>query len=83
MTKKQLYEIAAELGITDLLKAAEEFERKECENICKTFAMNEKRVEVSAALNRAADMIRIRAADATRVGLPKSNQPKDFLTYVD
>ena len=77
MTKKQLYEIANELGITDLLKAAEEFERVECEKVCKALAMNEKRVEVGAALNRAADLIRLRKED---IKLPQTNTPKDFIT---
>ena len=77
MTKKQLYEIAEEMGITDLLKAAEEFERGECEKICKALAMNEKRIEVGAALNRAADLIRLREGD---IKLPQAVQPKDFIT---
>jgi len=80
MTKKQLYEIADELGITDLLKIAEEFERRECEKICQAFAMNEKRVEVGAALNRAADLIRLRDKD---IKLPQSNTPKEFITVKD
>ena len=83
MNKKRLYEIAEEMGITELLKAAEEYERHECENICKSFAMKEKRVEVAAALNRAADMIRFRSADATPMALPQQNTPKDFITYVE
>jgi len=76
MIKKQLYEIAEEMGITDLLKAAEEFERGECEKICKALAMNEKRVEVGAALNRAADLIRLREGD---IKLPQAVQPKEFI----
>jgi hypothetical protein len=76
MIKKQLYEIAEEMGITDLLKAAEEFERGECEKICKALAMNEKRVEVGAALNRAADLIRLREGD---IKLPQTVQPKEFI----
>jgi hypothetical protein len=83
MTRDDLYTIADELGIRDLITAAEEFERKDCEKICKAFAMNERRVEISAALNRAADLIRLRAADNSSVSLPKTNVPKDFLTYVD
>ena len=77
MIKKQLYEIAEEMGITDLLKAAEEFERVECEKVCKALAMNERRVEVGAALNRAADLIRLREGD---IRLPQTNTPKDFIT---
>ena len=76
MTKKQLYEIAVELGITDLLRAAEEFERVECEKVCKALAMNERRVEVGAALNRAADLIRLREGD---IRLPQTVQPKEFI----
>lgn len=83
MNKRQLYKIGEELGITELLKTSAEFERHECENICKSFAMKEKRVEVAAALNRAADMIRFRSADATPMALPKQNTPKDFITYVE
>ena len=76
MIKSQLYEIAEELGITELLKAAEEFERSECEKICKALAMNERRVEVGAALNRAADLIRLREDD---IRLPQTVQPKEFI----
>lgn len=80
MTKKDLYRIAEELEITELLEAAAEFERIECEKICKAFAMNERRVEVSAALNRAADLIRLRHED---IRLPDTVTPKDFITYVE
>jgi hypothetical protein len=84
MTKEQLYKMAEELGITEFLMAAEEFERKDCEKICTAFAMNERRVEVAAALTRAADMIRLRSATGgNSVSLPSINIPKDFLTYVD
>jgi hypothetical protein len=83
MTKKELYEIAAELGITELLNAAAEFERKECEKICSGFSMKDKRIEVAAALNRAADLIRLRAADNSDVALPLSKTPKDFITYIE
>jgi hypothetical protein len=76
MNKKQLYEMAEEAGITKLLRAAEEFERNECEKICKALAMNEKRVEVGAALNRAADLIRLREGD---IKLPQTVQPKEFI----
>lgn len=76
MIKSQLYEIAEELGVTELLKAAEEFERNECEKICKALAMNERRVEVGAALNRAADLIRLREGD---IELPQVKQPKEFV----
>ena len=76
MNKKQLYELAEEAGITKLLRAAEEFERNECEKICKALAMNEKRVEVGAALNRAADLIRLREDD---IKLPQTVQPKEFI----
>lgn len=76
MIKSQLYEIAEELGVTELLKAAEEFERNECEKICKALAMNERRVEVGAALNRAADLIRLREGD---IKLPQRKQPKEFV----
>jgi hypothetical protein len=76
MIKSQLYEIAEELGVTELLKAAEEFERNECEKICKALAMNERRVEVGAALNRAADLIRLREGD---IKLPQVKQPKEFV----
>ena len=77
MNKKQLYEMAEEAGLTELLKAAAEFERVECEKVCKALAMNERRVEVGAALNRAADLIRLREDD---VRLPQTVQPKDFIT---
>jgi hypothetical protein len=80
MTKNDLYRIAEELEITELLEAAAEFERIECEKICKSFAMNERRVEVSAALNRAADLIRLRQGD---IQLPDTAKPKDFITYVE
>ena len=83
MNKRQLYEMAEEAGITELLKAAAEFERADCEKICKSFAMKERRVEVAAALNRAADMIRLRSADDTPMGLPSHNTPVDFISYVD
>ena len=83
MTKKELYEIAEKVGFTEYLQAAEEFERKECEKICKAFAMNERRVEVAAALNRAADLIRSRNEYNESVKLPERNTPKDFITYVD
>ena len=83
MNKRQLYKIAEEIGITDLLKAAVEFERADCEKICKSFAMKEKRIEVSAALNRAADLIRLRAADNSDIMLPERNTPKDFITYIE
>jgi len=76
MNKRQLYEMAEEAGITKLLRAAEEFERNECEKICKALAMNEKRVEVGAALNRAADLIRLREGD---IKLPQTVQPKEFI----
>jgi len=76
MIKSQLYEIGEELGITELLKAAEEFERNECEKVCKALAMNERRVEVGAALNRAADLIRLRDGD---VKLPQVRAPKEFI----
>ena len=78
MTKKELYEIAEKVGFAEYLKAAEEFERVECEKICKSFAMKERRVEVAAALNRAADMIRIRNTHMNTVTLPERNTPKDF-----
>ena len=77
MDKEALYRVGDELGITDLLKAAVEFERVECEKVCKALAMNEKRVEVGAALNRAADLIRLREDD---IRLPQTVQPKDFIT---
>lgn len=82
MTKKELYHIAEQVGFLEYLKAAEEFERKECEKICKSFAMNERRVEVSAALNRAADMIRLRNKIGD-IDIPEKNTPKDFITYKD
>lgn len=82
MTKKELYHIAEQVGFTEYLKAAEEFERLECEKICKSFAMNERRVEVAAALNRAADMIRLRD-EIGDVTLPETVTPKDFITYED
>ena len=77
MNKRQLYEMAEEAGLTELLKAAAEFERVECEKVCKALAMNERRVEVGAALNRAADLIRLREDD---IRLPQTVQPKDFIT---
>lgn len=80
MTKKELYNIASQVGFLEYLKAAEEFERIECEKICKSFAMNEKRVEVSAALYRAADVIRMRVESAD-INLPQTTIPKDFITY--
>lgn len=82
MTKKELYHIAEQVGFLEYLKAAEEFERKECEKICQSFAMNERRVEVAAALNRAADMIRLRS-EIGDVTLPETVTPKDFITYED
>lgn len=82
MTKKELYEIAEKVGFSEYLRAAEEFERKECEKICMSFAMNERRVEVAAALNRAADMIRLRS-EIGDVTLPETVTPKDFITYED
>ena len=82
MTKKELYHIAEQVGFLEYLKAAEEFERKECEKICMSFAMNERRVEVAAALNRAADMIRLRS-EIGDVTLPETVTPKDFITYED
>tara|TARA_B100002019_G_scaffold137266_1_gene118279 strand:- start:1356 stop:1604 length:249 start_codon:yes stop_codon:yes gene_type:complete len=81
MTKEDLYKIANELGITELLQAAEEFERRDCEKICKAFAMKERRIEVSAALNRAADMIRLRNAAEEAPRLPKYDTPKEFITF--
>lgn len=81
MTRDDLYTIADELGIRDLITAAEEFERKDCEKICKAFAMKERRVEVGAALNRAADMIRLRSAAAESPRLPSHNTPKEFITF--
>jgi hypothetical protein len=82
VTKKDLYEIAEKVGFSEYLRAAEEFERKECEKICMSFAMNERRVEVAAALNRAADMIRLRS-EIGDVTLPETVTPKDFITYED
>ena len=82
MTKKELYHIAEQVGFTEYLKAAEEFERLECEKICKAFAMNDRRIEVAAALNRAADMIRLRG-EIGDVTLPATVTPKDFITYED
>lgn len=82
MTKKELYEIAEKVGFSEYLRAAEEFERKECEKICMSFAMKERRVEVAAALNRAADMIRMRS-EIGDVTLPETVTPKDFITYED
>jgi len=81
MDKEALYRVGDELGITDLLKAAAEFERGDCEKICKAFAMKERRVEVSAALNRAADMIRLRNAAEESPTLPSHNTPKEFITF--
>jgi hypothetical protein len=83
VTKQELYEIAEKVGFTEYVKAAEEFERVECEKICKAFAMNDRRVEVSAALYRAADLIRSRNEYNESVQLPERNIPKDFITYVD
>lgn len=80
MNKKELYRIAEQVGISEYLQAAAEFERLECEKICKSFAMNERRVEVSAALNRAADMIRLRN-NLGDINLPKKDTPVDFITY--
>lgn len=82
VTKKELYNIAEQVGFLEYLKAAEEFERMECEKICKAFAMNDRRIEVSAALNRAADMIRLRS-EIGDVTLPETVTPKDFITYED
>jgi len=79
VTKKELYHIAEQVGFLEYVKAAEEFERKECEKICKSFAMNEKRIEVAAGLNRAADMIRLRS-EIGDIELPERNTPKDFMT---
>ncbi len=80
MNKKELYHIAEQVGISEYIKAAEEFERLECEKICKSFAMNERRVEVAAALNRAADLIRLRD-NVGNINLPEKNTPVDFITY--
>lgn len=77
MTSEQLQRIAEEFGITELIQAAAEFERVECEKICKALAMNERRVEVGAALYRAADLIRLREGD---IALPQTRAPKDFIT---
>lgn len=82
MNKKELYQIAEQVGFIEYLKAAEEFERLECEKICKSFAMNEKRVEVAAALYRAADIIRMRA-EIGDIKLPETVTPKDFITYTE
>ena len=82
MTKKELYHIAEQVGFTEYLKAAEEFERIECEKICKSFAMKERRVEVAAALNRAADLIRLRS-EIGDITLPETVTPKDFIKYED
>lgn len=82
MTKKELYNIAEQVGFLEYLKAAEEFERIECEKICKSFAMKERRVEVAAALNRAADLIRLRT-EVGDVTLPETVTPKDFIKYED
>lgn len=82
MTKKELYNIAEQVGFTEYLKAAEEFERIECEKICKSFAMNERRVEVAAALNRAADLIRLRS-EVGDITLPETVAPKEFIKYED
>ena len=83
MTKQELYHIAEQVGFTEYLRAAEEFERKECEKICRGFSMKEKRIEVAAALNRAADLIRLRAADNSDIMLPETSTPKDFITYIE
>ena len=83
MTKKELYDIAEKVGFIEYIKAAEEFERQDCENICKSFAMKERRIEVAAALNRAADLIRLRSANIdNEVTLPDTNTPVDFIKYV-
>jgi hypothetical protein len=83
VTKKELYHIAEQVGFLEYLKAAEEFERRECEKICQAFAMNDRRVEVAAALYRAADLIRSRNEYNESVQLPERKTPKDFITYVD
>lgn len=80
MTKKELYHIAEQVGFLEYIKAAEEFERKECVKICKSFAMNERRVEVAAALNRAADIINLRD-EVGDLQLPQRTVPKDFISY--
>lgn len=80
MTKKELYHIAEQVGFLEYLKAAEEFERKECVKICKSFAMNEKRIEVAAALYRAANMIELRD-NIGDIQLPQTKTPKDFISY--
>jgi len=80
VTKKELYHIAEQVGFLEYLKAAEEFERKECVKICKSFAMNEKRIEVAAALYRAANMIELRD-NIGDIQLPQTNTPKDFISY--
>lgn len=82
MNKEELYNIADQVGFTEYLLAAQEFERLECEKICKSFAMNEKRIEVAAALNRAADLIRLRG-EFGNINLPEKNTPKDFITYIE
>ncbi len=82
MNKEELYNIADQVGFTEYLLAAQEFERLECEKICKSFAMNEKRIEVAAALNRAADLIRLRSEFGS-INLPEKNTPKDFITYIE
>ncbi len=82
MNKRELYHIADQAGFIEYIKAAEDFERLECEKICKSFAMNEKRVEVAAALQRAADMIRMRK-QLGDIKLPETTTPKDFITYED
>jgi len=80
VTKKELYHIAEQVGFLEYLKAAEEFERKECVKICKSFAMNEKRIEVAAALYRAANMIELRD-NIGDIQLPQTKTPKDFISY--
>lgn len=82
MTKKELYQIAEQVGFIEYIKAAEDFERLECEKICKSFAMNEKRVEVAASLYRAADIIRMRV-EIGDIKLPETVTPKDFITYTE
>ena len=82
MTREELYHIANQVGFMKYIKAAEEFERKECEKICISFARNERRVEVAAALNRAADIIRMRS-ELGNINIPETVTPKDFITYVD
>jgi len=80
VTKKELYHIAEQVGFLEYLKAAEEFERKECVKICQSFAMNEKRIEVAAALYRAANMIELRD-NIGDIQLPQTKTPKDFISY--